>query len=267
MKNFIKSNVAAIIIAFLLLISTAFALNTGYAIIDTNNQLVGVDITSEFAAMTVSSGSATTIDTADVWHGFIDASTGTLSGNWSFVEGVRTDLSGATFATADSGNKTNITGVTHNLSVNDYVTLSGSSTGGYNTTTSTVHQVTAVGGATDFTLDRAFVDDPGTEGFVTRADQLVAGAGAAGTYIVQCSASGFIATNAATVQFGVFKNGTLEAKRDRKFSNANDRGAFNFANGRIISVVATDVLWIGIFNEDNTNNVTIGDQDWSVHKL
>ena len=234
---------------------------------DENGQLIGVDVTSEFGSMTVSSGSASAIDTALVWHAFIDATIGQLSSNWSFVEGVRTALSGATFATASGGSETQVTGVAHGLSVGDYVTLSGCSTAGYNTTASTVHQVTAVGGATDFTLDTAFVDDPATEGFVIRADQLVAGADAAGTYIVQCSASGFIATNAATCQFGAFKNGTLETKRDRKFSNANDRGAFNFANGRIISVAEADVVWVGILNEDNANDITIGDMDWSIHKL
>ena len=241
--------------------------NKGYALVDTNNQLVGVDITSEFGAFFKASGGATTIDTALVWHGYVDAGAGSLSSNWTFNEGVRTDLTGATFATASAGAETQITGVTHNLSVGDYVTISGCSTVSYNSTTSTAHQVTAVGGATDFTLDVAFVDDPGTEGFVTRGDQLVAGADAAGTYIVQCSASGFIATNAATCQFGVFKNAGLETKRDRKFSNANDRGAFNFSNGRIISVAATDVIWIGILNEDNTNSITLGDLDFSIHKL
>jgi hypothetical protein len=234
---------------------------------DVNNQLVGVDITSEFGSMMVTSGSATAIDTASVWHGYTDAITGILSAGWTFSAGVRTDLSGATFATASGGSETQITGVTHNLSLNDYVTLSGCSTAGYNTTTSTVHQVTAVGGATDFTLDVAFIDDPATEGFVIRADQLVAGAAAAGTHAIQDSASGFIAVSTATVQFGVFKNGTLQTKRDRKFTTATDRGAFMVANGLILTVAEADVIWIGVFNESNANDVTIGDMDFSIHKL
>ncbi len=234
---------------------------------DENNQLVGVDITSEFGSMVVTSGSATPVDTALVWHGLVDAIAGLLSSGWSFVEGVRTALAGATFATASAGAETQITGVTHGLSVNDYVTLSGCSTAGYNTTTSTVHQVTAVGSPTDFTIDTAFIDDPGTEGFVCRSDQLVAGVDAGGTYIVQCSASGSIAISGATVEFGVFKNGTLEAKRDRKFANAADDGSFMFVNGRVFTVAAADVVWVAVLNQNNANDVTIGDMDWSLHKL
>jgi hypothetical protein len=235
--------------------------------VDENGQLVGVDITSEFASMMVTGGSATAIDTSSVWHGYIDAITGILSGGWTFGAGVRTALAGATFATASGGSETQITGVAHGLALNDYVTLSGCSTGGYNTTTSTVHQVTAVGGASDFTLDVAFIDDPGTEGFVVRADQLVAGAAAAGTHAIQDSASGFIAVSTATVQFGVFKNGTLQAKRDRKFTTATDRGAFMVANGLLFTVAEGDVVWIGVLNESNANDVTIGDMDFSIHKL
>ena len=40
-----------------------------------------------------------------------------------------------------------------------------------------------------------------------------------------------------------------------------------FVNGLVFVVAATDVIWIAVLNQNNANDVTIGDMDWSLHKL
>lgn len=194
--------------------------NQGYALTDENNRLVGVDITNEYGEIKKSSGAATVIDSTAKWHAYVDGSAGTNSGNITAVTAVRTALTGATFATAGGGAQTQITGVAHGVSLNDYVTITGTSDAAQNA----VGQVVAVG------------------------------------------ASGSIATSAATIRFGVYKNKTFLGKKDRKFSNAADRGAWPLSAPNT-ALVANDVIWMALYNEDNTNDVTIGDLEFHADKL
>lgn len=199
------------------------------------------------------------IDSQSKWHGFIGLSEGDVAGDITTHAGTRVDLTGATFASASGGTETQITGVTHGLSLNDYVTITGSSDAAQNA----VAQVTAVGSSTDFTVDVAFSSDPVTEGFVTHPDHIEIGH--AGIYMVTITQSGTGVTGASTALYAIFDNKNMKHQIRRKYANAVDQGAHAITG--LVNAAAGDELWIAVQNTDNANDLAISETSFVVVRV
>jgi hypothetical protein len=202
-----------------------------------------------------------TINAQNQWHGYVGMSADEEGSTIEFHSGVVVDLTGATFATAGGGAQTQITGVAHNSELGDVIFFNGCSTGGYNAAA----QIVAVGGANDFTIDIAFIDDPVTEGFFQHPDHFKILSGAVKTigFIASCSAT--MAVGAGTCKFAVYDNKTLKHQVERRFPNSTDVGAW--ANSGIIDVSVGDEISYAIMNTSNSNNIDISDISFMIFPI
>jgi hypothetical protein len=202
-----------------------------------------------YCEFSVDGGTEYTINGTNQWQGYVGGSADECSDSVEFHSGALVNLTGATFATAGGGTQTQITGVTHGLEVGDVITISGSSTSGYNN----VFTVDVVGGTTDFTIDAAFVDDPTTEGELAHADHFKIVR--SGVYFIVASMSGSISTSAGTFSYGLYDNATLKHQIDRRYPNAADRGAHPLTG--LVAASVDDEIWFGVNNMNNSNNLDL----------
>lgn len=217
----------------------------------------GADI---FAELMTTGGGATVIDSAGDWHAYVGASADENRGVLVHT-GHRVDLTGATFATANSGASTRISGVTHNVEVGDFITITGCS----DTAQNGIAQVEVVDSPTDLTIDIAFSSDPGTEGFLRHGDHFEIAGDGGGTYSVSISLSGSIGTSSSTVDYAIIVNKTVKHFIERKYQNINDKGAVPLTG--IISVSGGDEIWLALRNDDNSNDNTINELSFTLHKI
>lgn len=213
-----------------------------------------------YAEMMVTGGGTQVINGTNQWHAYVGASVDEISDDITFHTGAIVDLTGATFASADGGASTQITGVTHGLSIDDIIVLNGVSTAGYNS----VAQVSAVGGSNDFTIDIAFIDDPATEGFFQHPDHFEIGENSAGTYVVNITNSGTVSTTAATLTYAIYDGKALKHKIPRRYPNTTDIGATALTS--LVTVSAGDEIWFGILNATNANDIDIDELSFIIFR-
>jgi len=212
-----------------------------------------------YLELTATGAGTFVIDTQNAWHGFLGLSADEKAGDISSHVGTRVNLAGATFISAGGGAQTQITGVAHGLSVDDYVTITGSSDAAQNG----VAEVVAVGGATDFTVDIVFSSNPATKGFVTHPDH--AEIQRAGIYLVIVTQSGTAITGASTGVYAIFKNKNMKHEIARKYANALNVGAH--AVSGLVDASIGDEIWLGVKNSENTNDFTITDTSFVVARI
>lgn len=201
---------------------------------------------------------AQTISTQSVYHlAYVpgECTTGSVA-RFAYADGA----TGAITAFADAGGgAVTVTSAAHGLANGQIVSIAG---------TTNYNGVFEVSGATlnTFAITAAWVADDATGAWV-RGCSLTANAGAAGTYLLNWSAS-FAGAGAASVyDFCPFIGATcaLQCERRRTSGNAAVYGVA--ASACFISIAVGDVISFGIENASNTNAFTMRYFDLNLHRL
>lgn len=196
---------------------------------------------------------ATTIETADTPIALRLFSLGDLSG-FTFDAG----STGAITAFADAtGGSVRVTSAGHNLATGEIVTIRG--TTNYNG----IFEVTLFD-ASNFDIVDTWAGDDGASDW-EQGSHLIAGSGAAGSYLLTWAMSASAATINDIFIFSVVKNSAVQVESEikRKFAN-NDVGAM--AGTMLLTVAAGDVVWMCAQN-DGTGAITISYANANLHRL
>lgn len=201
---------------------------------------------------------AQTISTQSVYHlAYVpgECTTGAVA-RFTYSDGA----TGAITAFADAGGgAVTVTSAAHGRANGQIISIAG---------TTNYNGIFAVSGVTlnTFTITAAWVADDAT-GVWIRGCSLTAGAGAAGKYLLNWSAS-FAGAGAASVYDFCPFVGTmcaLQCKRRRSSGNAAVYGVA--ASACFVSIAVGDVISFGIENASNTNAFTMRYFDLNLHRL
>ncbi len=205
---------------------------------------------------------ATTIDTADVFHALslTELTAGELE-NWTYADGVRgSDITA--YATYDSGNSTLVTTTAaHNLSAEDFVTISG--TTNYNNP----YEVLSAPSGTTFEIDKVWDTNNDATGTYNRGGTLTAGASSSGLYAVTWGITITPETNnhefSAAIMFGKVPCNKCRARA--RFGTAGDYR--QVGSSAIIDVTSGDKITFAIKNVGATGNCTVRHGNLNLHRL
>ncbi len=205
-------------------------------------------------------GQPVTIDTANVYHGVIGFSTGSIN-DFTFDAGREVDPNIS--AEADNTDLQIDTSLAHGLLTGDIVTLSNMNNAGHNGACDVVFV-----DADTFDCDNiAYVAGAGASaGRVVEPSYLQAGTNAAGTYLFQLSISGQSVGTGITFKWELNNDITPidTIVSERKHTNT-DMGAM--ASSGFVTIVAGDRIWLSTMNKDNTTDFTIEHANVNGHRL
>ena len=260
MRNFVKRNLVSVIILCLALSTVTYAAIASPVYKDASDQLVDVNVISEFGEMSITGGGVYTINTTNVWHAYTGFSQDANETSANLIyNGSVTDTDIAVYATNDGGASTIVTtSSTHGLSLDDIITIT--NTTNYND----IYKVIEVPDTTNFVINKAWDTNDDGVGTFTRGNNFeVNGAGMGdGTYLILVSAGGS-STAADTYGFGVVCGSDVEHFVPRKFP-INDVGSWS-VNGMCIATTGTK-MWFVVRNITGTADIDIDEITFSIHK-
>ena len=200
----------------------------------------------------LSNSTASTIDTADVWHvlSLSELTAGKLQG-WTYADGVRgTDIT--TYATHDSAASTLVTTTAaHNLSAGDFITITG--TTNYND----IYEVLSAPSTTTFEIDKAWDTNNDATGTYARGGTLTAGGDNGADYSASWNVTISPQTNNHIFTMGFMLNG-VPCSKCRARQKLGTAGDYNTMAGHsIIEITAGDKVSFIVKNVGADGNCTI----------
>ena len=188
-------------------------------------------------------------NTADVWHSYVGATSGYLSG-WSFSAGsIGTISAFADYSGTVAGTVKATTSSAHGLTTGAIIAITG--TTNYNG----LFEITVID-STNFYFTDTWVTNDGT-GNWTEGSYLQCGAGAAGKYELTWHLASMAIVNNTTLKIAISINTTIQERgfSERKFGTSNDIG--NMAGTAILDIAVGDKIIMNIQNVGGTGNSVI----------
>lgn len=198
---------------------------------------------------------ASTIDTADVWH-MVSTTTVGLLNNWTHEVG---DTAAITAYADGGGGLVTVTSAGHGMSAGNMISITGSTN--YNA----LEEVVGVHTNT-FTVTATWAGDDGAGTWI-KGDSLTAVANSAGVYAVNFTATLTPSVNNEIFSFAFSKNAT-ECEKCRVRSKMGIVGDYKPAPGTaLVTIAEGDVLNFIIKNIGANGNVTIRHGNINLHRL
>ena len=198
---------------------------------------------------------ASTIDTADVWH-MVSTTTVGLLNNWTHEVG---DTAAITAYADGGGGLVTVTSAGHGMSAGNMISITGSTN--YNA----LEEVVGVHTNT-FTVTATWAGDDGAGTWI-KGDSLTAVANSVGVYAVNFTATLTPSVNNEIFSFAFSKNAT-ECEKCRVRSKMGIVGDYKPAPGTaLVTIAEGDVLNFIIKNIGANGNVTIRHGNINLHRL